>query len=744
MAACLLMIAYHVGSKALRDAMFLSKFEVTALPTMVIVASLFSIVAVLTTSRAMMRLTPERLVPVSFAVSAGLQILIWLLVDAFPRACAVIVYLQSVSLGSLLTSGFWSMINERFDPRTAKRLVGRIAGAGTLGGMLGGVVAERVAANFTLGQMLPVLGLYHFGCAALLLMVRRPNGGNSAPKADEPRGPSSLEILNQAPYLKTLAALVILGTISAAMIDFIFKSSAAGYYGRNENLMRFFALFYSATGVLTFLVQMGLSGIALTRLGMAKTVGTLPFAVSVGGFVALTVAGLPTATIARGLEAVFRGSLFRAGYELFYTPMPTQEKRAAKSIVDVGFDRLGDAVGSGLVSLLLILGAVVATPAILTVAIMVALCGLWVASRLQGAYIDALEHGLRERGGGLAAIEDIHSSAAMTGFADSLTILDAGRIGPAPEQTKDRSTVTQVPTQPVTSDAIAGSTTVLSDPVLQQVAVLRSGNADKVLRFLEANSKVKPYLVQHLIALLGWDRVSGQVTSALRRVAERHTGQLIDALLDENTDFAIRRRLPRVLTVVTTPRVAMGVLMGLNDRRFEVRYQCGRALSAMMARNPYLKFAPEDIYGAIRKEVAVSRPVWEGQRLLDRSEEPETNPVVDEFLRERTSRSLQHLFTLLALIHPPETLRIAFHGLHSDDAQLRGTALEYLESILPSDIWIRLSPLLDRPEPGEPRKQGRSREEILAEMVKSSHSIMVRLEELRRKGETESDTTTQP
>jgi len=742
MAACLVMIAYHVGSKALLDALFLSKFEVTALPKMVIVASLFSIVAVLFTSRAMMRLTPERLVPVSFAVSAGLQIVIWLLIDTFPRACAVVVYLQSVSLGSLLTSGFWSMINERFDPRTAKKLVGRIAGAGTLGGMLGGVVAERVAANFSLGQMLPVLGIYHFACAALLFLVKRPNDPTGAVRPDEPKGPSGLEILNEAPYLKTLAGLVILGTISAAMIDYVFKSSALAYYGRNENLMRFFALFYSATGVLTFFVQMGLSGIALTRLGMAKTVGTLPFAVSVGGFAALTVAGLPTATIARGLEAVFRGSLFRAGYELFYTPMPTLEKRAAKSIVDVGFDRLGDAVGSGFVSLLLGLGAV-AGPAILSVAIVVALAGLWVASRLQGAYIDALEHGLRERGGGLAALDDIHSSVAMTGFVESLTVLDAGKIGRAPEQKHDRSTVTQIPQDAKTViETPAGATTVLSDPVLQQVAVLRSGNADKVLKFLEANPKVKPYLVQHLIALLGWDRVSPQITTALRRIAERHTGQLIDALLDENTDFAIRRRLPRVLSVVTTPRVAMGVLMGLNDRRFEVRYQCGRALAAMMVRNPYLKFTHEDVYSAIRKEVAVSRPVWEGQRLLDRGEEQDTTPVVDEFLKERTSRSLQHLFTLLALIHPPEPLRIAFHGLHSEDAQLRGTALEYLESLLPTDIWTKLWPLMDRPEPGEHRKKGRSREEILAEMVKSSHSIMVRLEELRKKGETGTDTTT--
>jgi hypothetical protein len=730
MAACLMMIAYHVGSKALRDALFLSEFDVTALPTMVIVASVVSIAAVLGTSRAMMRLTPARLVPVSFAVSAGLQLVVWGLIDALPRLCAVIVYLQSVVLGSLLTSGFWSMLNERFDPRTAKRLVGRIAGAGTLGGMLGGVIAERVAANFSLAGMLPVLAIYHFSCAGLLVAMRRGTGAAATVRAGEEEGASGLEILSRAPYLKTLASLVILGTISAAMIDFVFKSSALAHYGRNEQLMGFFALFYSITGVLTFFVQTGLSGLALSRLGMARTVGTLPFAVSLGGLAALTVAGLATATIARGLEAVFRGSLFRAGYELFYTPMPAREKRAAKAIVDVGFDRMGDAVGSGLVSLLLNLGTGLAQPAILTVAIMVALGGVWVATRLRGAYIDALEHGLRERGGELAA-EDAQSSMAMSGFLDALTVVEGTRLAPAPPATAP----------PVT----ATSTAILADPVLGEIALLRSGNAERILRFLAENPQPKHYLVAHLVQLLGWDRVSREVTAVLRRIAERHTGQLIDYLVDENTDFAIRRRLPRVLSVVATPRVAAGLLLGLNDRRFEVRYQCGRALAAMTARNPYLKFSPDDIYGAIRREVAVSRPVWEGQRLLDRAEEPETNtPVVDEFLRERTNRSLQHLFTLLALIHPAEPLRIAFHGLHAEDPQLRGTALEYLESILPGDIWTRLWPLLDRPEREQAGEAARSREEVLAELMKASHSVMLRVEELRKKSEesTGSDTAT--
>ena len=66
---------------------------------------------------------------------------------------------------------------------------------------------------------------------------------------------------------------------------------------------------------------------------------------------------------------MFRGSLFRAGYEIFYTPMPPAEKRAAKSIIDVGFDRLGDAVGGGLVRLLLLLPAARQYAAILLAAV---------------------------------------------------------------------------------------------------------------------------------------------------------------------------------------------------------------------------------------------------------------------------------------------------------------------------------------------------------------------------------------
>jgi len=40
--------------------------------------------------------------------------------------------------------------------------------------------------------------------------------------------------------------------------------------------------------------------------------------------------------VARWRRIGLSRSLFRSGYELFYTPIPASEKRAAKSLIDVG------------------------------------------------------------------------------------------------------------------------------------------------------------------------------------------------------------------------------------------------------------------------------------------------------------------------------------------------------------------------------------------------------------------------
>jgi hypothetical protein len=61
---------------------------------------------------------------------------------------------------------------------------------------------------------------------------------------------------------------------------------------------------------------------------------------------ALIVPGLPSLLLVRSTEALLSSSLFRSGYELLFTPIPPKRKRPIKTLVDVGFDKLGSVRGS--------------------------------------------------------------------------------------------------------------------------------------------------------------------------------------------------------------------------------------------------------------------------------------------------------------------------------------------------------------------------------------------------------------
>ena len=129
----------------------------------------------------------------------------------------------------------------------------------------------------------------------------------------------------------------------------------------------------------------------------------------------------------------------------------------------------------------------------------------------------------------------------------------------------------------------------------------------------------------------------------------------------------------------------------------------------------------------------MGRRVWESHRLLDQLEfAEEHSPLVDDFLRKRSSRSLEHVFTILSLALPRDPLKIAFRGLHTENRDLKGTALEYLESILPERIRKSLWPFLEDDRKKRSEKTP-SREEILADLMQSNQSIELNLAEILKK-----------
>jgi AAA family ATP:ADP antiporter len=751
----LAMIAYQVAARATRDALFLTSFPASSLPAMIVASAFASVLTALAASRALSRFGPERVIPAGFTISATLLVVEWILQRAWPRPIAIAVYLHYGALGALLISAFWAYLNERFDPRAAKRALGRIAAGGTVGGLVGGVLADRVGSAFTVETMLPVLAGIHALCAVLVTRLRAPAGaggdaasdagtGTRAPSPEEADSDdaasgsrvaarheapvSGTRLIRQSPYLRTLVTLVVLVTISEGLVDWLFKASAAGAMVRGEELLRLFGAFYTGTSLVTVLVQTLLSRVALERLGLARSVATLPAAVGLGSFGVLAWPGLGSALALRAVESVLSNSLYRASYEVLFTPLPAGEKRAAKTLVDVGAARAGDFLGAALIqAVLMAVGMRHAPVALVVVVVGVSAAALVVAYRLHGGYVRALERGLVSRAVHLD-VSDAPDALTRSTILRSLSSL-------ALSQVLDRSQLAAAGAGGAAG--AAGAATVAgappgvtpADPIRAREEALSSGRPAEVRAALR-DGPLSSTLLHRAIALLAWDDVARPAIEALREAGEDAVPALAHALRDPQSDFAIRRRVPLVLGALPSAAAIEGLLEGLVDRRFEVRYRCGRALHHLLTTYPRLSVPPDRVFQAVEREVGTERKVWEGHRLLDKLEDESWTPAFDEALRSRANRSLEHVFVLLSLALPRQPLQIAFRGIHSGDPLLRGTALEYLETTLPPEIRRSLWPFLE--DTRERKSDRRPTDEVLADLLRSNQSIAIHLESLRR------------
>jgi hypothetical protein len=728
------MIAQQVAGKATRDALFLSHFGAAELPKVMISSAVLSIAGVLVTSAAMQRFAPARVVPTAFATSGALFAAEWFLVGTSPGIAAWVIYLHMAVFGALVISGFWSLVNERFDPHSAKKAVARIGAVAAFGGLVGGVSAERVAVLLDPRSMLLLLAGANVVCAFAVARVAAPLRRRRRTEDDRAVGPGDgLRILREVPYLQKLAALVALVAMTAALLDFALKAQAAERLESGQTLMQFFAIFYTATGLLTFVVQSLFARRVLERLGLDGTIALLPSLVLLSGVLATAVTRMWTVVLVRGVETVLANSFFRSGYELLYTPLAARQKRATKTIIDVAFDRMGDATGSAVIFLVLWLTPAETTvAAVIGVAACVAAVAFVVARTLQPGYVGALAESLRSGAVQLGA-EDVVDATTRRTLSETTLALDRERLlaeVAALRRQSGRISDDDVRLALGEGEPSDGAqTAVTAEPELaHQVERLLSGDVARVRKALE-HRPFDPRLTALAVLHLGNDALYRSARDALGEVTKHAPGGvLVDALLDPDEPPIVRRRIPRLLARSDSPIVMRGLLDGLSDEHFEVRYQCGQAVARICAKHPHLTPPAEEVLLAAREELEVEREVLESRRGEDEDAEAEAEPGdeqhawLDDVIRNRMLRGVEHVFTLLSLTMDREPLLLSLRALHSDDEGLRGTALEYLENVVPEDIHERLLPYLDAREP-KPADRRRSRQQIVDELLRSMDNL---------------------
>jgi len=654
-----LMIAQLIVAKATRDTLFLSTFPVTALPAAMITTAAVTLPAVLGGSSLIARAGPYRFLLGFLLVNALAFAVEWTIIPTAPRAVAGFMYIHVGLFGGLSISGFWSVVNEHFDPHSARRAFARIGFGFALGGLLGGIIAERMATWFGVRAMLLTLVPTNLVIVGLLIALGSPQ----SPVEPAANRASGLGTLARSGYLRALALLVVLVAISSSTLDYSFKSRVASVLGQPERLAKFFAVYYMATSVITVVFQATWSRISLQRFGIGVTLSVLPAVLLLGGTVSAVVGGLWAVVLLRGAEAVLATSFFRSAYEPLYTPLPPQKKRATKAIIDVAADRLGDAIGSGGIWIVLALAPHRTWPAALTIAMIAAAVSLWLSLKLQKGYVAELARSLRK---GMIHVPEHEIQDATTRLTLSQT-----------HSNIDRSLLLR---------EVAAAR---KPQVAQAVAELMSGDPARIVRELEAGP-LNRRLVSLVVPLLEYNDIRGKVIQALDAVAHEAIGQLSDALLDIELANKVRYRIPSLLAKVANPKAMRALTQGLSDPDFELRERCARALLSFRRRDPTLRPPNALVLAAVQRELEVSSPIWRSRGAA----KPTRDPTLSQIGALSSNRSLQHVFTLLCLRLNPDELELALRALSGKDSKLRGTALEYLENVVPTEVKEALWPHL--------------------------------------------------
>jgi hypothetical protein len=346
-----------------------------------------------------------------------------------------------------------------------------------------------------------------------------------------------------------------------------------------------------------------------------------------------------------------------------------------------------------------------ATTWVLWLAVLAALTSVWLVRQLNDGYVRELATSLRE-GSVVLQTDDI---------VDATTLHTLARTGGALNRRELLESIEELERHRDTERRLARK-----DVWAEQLSGLLSEEPQQVLNVL-LDESLSVHFAAHVIDLLGSDLYARPAYATLERMAPRISGQLVDAMLNQDNSVAVRRRIPRLLRKVETQLAVRGLVEGLSDDEFEVRYRCGHTLAELQRTGRELHMPERPIMDAVAREVAADPEHWQHRRGSE-DVSPDIRTEIDALLESREDRNLEHVFTLLSLALDRDAIILSLRALSSGSENLRGTALEYLHNVLPESVraplWPRLAERSDRPRE---RTSSSSPEDLL----KSMRSLML-------------------
>src|SRR6267142_1109105 len=308
-----------VVGRSVRDALYLANRPARGLAGMYIWSSIAIVLVSWLYARIADRLPRGLLNAICALGCAAAAAAFWALLrvtDAVWVYAGLYVFVEV--MGSLVVIQFWTLANDVFHAREAKRLFGLIGAGGTLANVIFGLLVGRYAPVVGAQNLLLLPAAQLALCAVLAQASSRTAA--TLPRVVRSRPVRKARVLSRAglSFLsnKHLTIVALIGAISAAaitIVDFQFKLSAAAVL-EQDDLAGYFGRFY---GILASLLPLPL-GLALGS----------------GAAGAMPNPGLFVSSLAKGSDTIFRYTINDASMQLLYVPVQPHVRGRAKAFID--------------------------------------------------------------------------------------------------------------------------------------------------------------------------------------------------------------------------------------------------------------------------------------------------------------------------------------------------------------------------------------------------------------------------
>ena len=426
--------AVFILGRTVRDTLFLSRYPLSALPWMFVLYGIASAITVVIYSRVADKLARHRLIVASVGIGIVTYLAVWGLVRAQAAWVYPVFYVWSEVVANLFIVQFWTLANDLHDARSAKRLFGTIGSARVLGVVLVGFGAGVIVKVIGTAQLLFVIVGLMLAIAALALLISRepkPEHQLRAGAAARRHGPPPKIFAD--PYVRALAIFILLAFTALTVGDYQFKAVARATY-TEDDLARFFSLFYAGTGTVSFLFQVIVTPRLLARLGVGWGMSVMPAVFGGASAVLLFLPRLGVATVMKFADNGFQYTIHDTTLQALYVPFPVAVKARTRAFLDAVVKPLSYGLGGvALIALVPLLPpGNVQGLSFLTVALVVAWLG--VIPTVRRRYLRNLEATLTARGALALEHEQVLDAAGRQALLGALRGGEPRRILVAMEQ----------------------------------------------------------------------------------------------------------------------------------------------------------------------------------------------------------------------------------------------------------------------------------------------------------------------